>query len=86
MLCSVDAPGPFEVNMKNNVDYITEEEARDRLEKLKDNLAKRGILFDGSAAIPEIEFGEDATILGPQTELSYRRLLKEMKDDTDDGQ
>ena len=72
--------------MKNNGDYITEEEARNRLAKLKDDLAKRGILFDGSAAIPEIEFGEDATILGPQTELSYRRLLKEMKEDTDNGQ
>lgn len=70
--------------MKHNSDYINEEEARNLLKNLKGDLAKRGILFDGSASSPEIERDGEVFLFAPQTELSYRRLIKEIKETTDD--
>jgi hypothetical protein len=49
-------------------------------------MAKRGIRFDGTASIPENEFGDEAIIFGPKDELAYRRLLNEMKTNNDEEQ
>jgi hypothetical protein len=70
--------------MKHNSDYITEDEARAIIEKHKANMAKRGIRYDGSASGAEIDRDGVVFLLAPQTELSYRRLIKEMKENADD--
>jgi len=70
----------------SKIEKLTLEAARAILEKYKANLAMRGIRYDGSITLPETESesDDDAILFGPQDELSYRRFLKEMKEDNEE--
>jgi hypothetical protein len=68
---------------KNN-DFVTDEEAFAIMEKQMKALARRGIVY-GRPESKTDDFTEGESILfGPQTELEYRRLTKELKDAEND--
>lgn len=66
--------------MNHDPSKLTEEEALAIIAKHKIKMAKRGIRYDGTAGSVETE-DDNPFLLGPQTELDYRRMLKEMDED-----
>jgi hypothetical protein len=67
--------------MKHDPSALTEDEALAIIAKHKAKMAKRGIRYDGSASPAEVKAGDNPFLIGPQTELDYRRMLKEMDED-----
>lgn len=64
--------------MKHDPATLTDEEALAIIAKHKEKMAKRGIRYDVGN---ELELGDNPILLGPETELAYRRMLKEMSED-----
>lgn len=70
--------------MNSNDSIPTEEEAMARIEKAMQALAKRGIVYTGpNRQTEDVTVGEP-NLVGPTTELEYRRLLKELKEHEND--
>lgn len=70
--------------MSSNDQMLTEEEARARIQRTMERLAKRGIVYtDLTTVTDEFATGE-SELLGPTNELDYRRLLKELSEDGND--
>jgi hypothetical protein len=60
---------------------LTEAEALEIIANHKAKMAKRGVRYDGAVDTSAVEFGDNPFLVGPQTELDYRRMLKEMNED-----
>jgi len=69
--------------MTNNEEFITMEEALARIKEVDAELARRGISFEVKPDTVD-DLGPDSDLLGPQTELSYRRMLKEIEESDGD--
>ena len=59
-------------------------EATAKIQKAMERLAKRGIVYTGPARCTEDFTAGESGLFGPTTELSYRRLLKELSEDGND--
>ncbi len=67
--------------MKHDPATLTEAEALEIIAKHKAKMAKRGIRYDGSVDTSAVEADDNPFLVGPKTELDYRRMLKEMNED-----
>ncbi len=72
--------------MKNKTPLMTEEEAAELIAKAMQTLAKRGVVYNKPEGATEDFTDGETKLFGPQTELDYRRLLKELKEAGDDGE
>ena len=70
--------------MSSNDSIPTEEEALARIEKAMQELAKRGIVYTGPNRQTDDFTAGETNLIGPTTELEYRRLLKELKEHEND--
>lgn len=71
--------------MNSNEQILTEEEALARIQRTMERLAKRGIVYtELTPATDDFATGE-SDLLGPTNELDYQRLLKELKELSEDG-
>ncbi len=57
---------------------LTREQAWARMEKMKQAMAKRGIVFGNGDSGLDGTGSDDGVFFGPQDELAYRRMLKEI--------
>jgi hypothetical protein len=67
--------------MRHDPSTLTEAAALAIIAKHKAKMAKRGIRYAGPASPSAAESGDNPFLVGPQTELDYRRMLKEMNED-----
>lgn len=68
--------------MKHDPATLTDDQALTIIAKHKAKMAKRGIRYDGGK---EVQLDENPVLFGPQTELAYRRMLKEMDENEDNS-
>jgi hypothetical protein len=57
---------------------LSREEAWARMEKVKQAMEKRGIVFGKGGSELDATCNEDGVFFCPQDELGYRRMLKEI--------
>lgn len=67
--------------MKHDPSTLTEADALAIIAKHKAKMAKRGIRYGDPASPSEAGEDDNPFLVGPKTELDYRRMLKEMAED-----